>query len=98
MPNFRKSFPEFAECEIPPFLLSAPWTDDSWHNDACPSFVCGAVKVFVDASDPKHREVPWSARFGVCAIDGDGAYCDTLAEVETIAELQDVLASMLQIS
>ena len=48
-----------ADYNIPAFLLEAPWEDESWHNDACPSFVNRErrIKIWVEATSPDWREM-----------------------------------------
>ena len=36
--TYRTEFPDFPQGDIPATFLKAPWIDESWHNDACPSF------------------------------------------------------------
>ena len=36
--TYKTEFPEFPDADIPSVFLAAPWRDQSWHNDACPSF------------------------------------------------------------
>jgi hypothetical protein len=62
MADFRTEFPDFPEADIPGALLSAPWEDVSWHNDACPNFERdlnnGAViRFYVDFVDIQKREI-----------------------------------------
>jgi hypothetical protein len=59
MSDYKTEFPDF-ESEIPSVFLASPWTDQSWHNDATPSFARSfdngrEIHVFVDELDPAKR-------------------------------------------
>jgi hypothetical protein len=50
---WQDQFPDFTDMpDIP-----ADWEDTSWHNDTCPSFEVGAVRVFIDYANPVEREI-----------------------------------------
>lgn len=54
-----REFTDYSPQDVPPIPNS--WTDVSWHNDACPSFIAaerdGAqLQVWVDYADPAKRE------------------------------------------
>jgi hypothetical protein len=56
MSLFEEEFPDFDPTTMP--SIPAGWTDQSWHNDSCPSFNTGkGVSVFVDYADVSLREV-----------------------------------------
>jgi hypothetical protein len=68
MSDYKTEFPDF-ESEIPSVFLASPWTDQSWHNDATPSFARSfddgrEIHVYVDELDPAKRDY-WTARGGV---------------------------------
>jgi hypothetical protein len=58
---------------IPTWLLEEPWVDQSWHNDACPSFFHPACKiiVWVDYDNEYQRESSGLGKFHVTAVDVD---------------------------
>ena len=87
--TYPTEFPDYAST-IPDVFLKAPWTDASWHNDACPCFSRarggegGEVHVYVDEDKPSLREI-WTARDGkqtpcprysVRFTDEEGHYTD----------------------
>lgn len=62
-----------AEYEVPPEILSSDLIDDSWHNDACPSFRRADDehhKLWVEHPDPDSRETT-GPRFMVMKGDSD---------------------------
>lgn len=92
--NYANQFGDFVlDVEIPP-----TWEDDSWGNDACPSWrvstPAGDLKVWVDYADPQLREMgPETPRFGVDRfVDGE---TDDLAELLVTDDWNDVLEHVL---
>lgn len=74
MHTYRNQFPaDFNAGEYIAELTHHGFTDDSWGNDACPSVVCGNVKVWIDHPEPKQREAG-GARFVVCPADHSEAF------------------------
>jgi hypothetical protein len=62
--TYREEFPDFDPATMP--SIPAGWTDQSWHNDTCPSFNTGNGKVvFVDFADVSLREWNDGKRFNV---------------------------------
>lgn len=63
--TFREEFPTFNPDTLP--AIPEGWTDNSWHNNACPSFNTGRGHiVFVDFADPADRDNgPEIKRFSV---------------------------------
>lgn len=63
--TFRTEFPDFNPETMP--VIPPAWTDESWHNDVCPSFrTPNGLRVWVDYADPDMRESASSeARFNV---------------------------------
>jgi len=97
--NWKTEFSDFdAMPEIP-----ENWTDISWHNDSCPSFECGKLRIYVDYANPESREVATPFRFGVTADDNDGngvslLDSDDWTEVLTfVAHATDKLAPMTRV-
>lgn len=69
-PKYLQEFPDYGEyIELP-----KGWVDQSWHNDACPSFFHPAKRtvLFLDYADPKKREHPGNFRYRAYAADEDG--------------------------
>lgn len=80
--TFRTEFPDFDPATMP--AIPADWTDCSWHNDTCPSFIAAGVQdyaepnwwmvhVFVDFLSTADREFPGGSRFQVVLNDDNGA-------------------------
>lgn len=70
MLTFRTEFPDFDPATMP--AIPAGWVDQSWHNDACPSFDTGTgMLVSVDYAERADREIEEGERFVVMAADCD---------------------------
>jgi hypothetical protein len=69
MRTYRTEFPTFDPATMP--AIPATWLDTSWHNDTCPSFQCGALRIFVDYAEPEHREIAETPRYSVHLWEGD---------------------------
>jgi hypothetical protein len=64
--TYRAEFPDFDPATLP--AIPAGWTDQSWHNDACPSFNAGnGMVVFIDFADASLKEFEDTKRFTVHA-------------------------------
>ena len=101
--TYKTEFPHYAG-PIPDVFLSAPWTDESWCNDACPSFARRMadgreIHVYVDEDSPADREV-WThpdgkqtpcPRYSVRITDDDGCFFDD----ENLSFFSDSLADVL---
>lgn len=62
--TYQIEFPDFDPATLP--AIPPHWRDQSWHNDACPSFNAGnGLVVFTDFADPALREFPDGSRFTV---------------------------------
>lgn len=91
MNGAAKEFPDYPAGDLPP--MPEGWHDSSWHNDACPSYACGNLHVYIDYLNPELSEWPESRaegslkRFQLIRFDDDG--------VETLAE-SDEWAPMLE--
>lgn len=84
--TFRTEFPDFDPATLP--AIPAGWTDQSWHNDACPCFNAGNGKVvFIDYADPTLREWPEGKRFTVQGDPEMVDHNDVLFETDDWAEL-----------
>jgi hypothetical protein len=85
-------FNDLDKITIPPFLTQEPWVDQSWHNDACPSFFHPGCKivVWVDYDVVEHRDYD-RCKFTVnkVEVDDDGGqeYADCVCDCETLEEL-----------
>ena len=97
--NYSLHKVEFPESElypitIPTWLREEPWVDQSWHNDACPSFFHPGSKivVWVNYDKEEHRECSLG-KFYVNSVDvdeetGGQEYGCELFECDTEAELK----------
>jgi hypothetical protein len=98
--TYRTEFPDF-ESAIPDIFLAPPWVDNSWHNDACPSFTLPfydgrGLTVYVDEADPAKRGIePAGPRFCVFHSDQYGAFENDAAALES-DDLQAILAYIAQ--
>lgn len=71
-----RAFADYDQTTLP--AIPADWTDTSYHNDVCPSFVTPVVGdqrvvVFVDYPDPNSREFPECERYTAYVVDLEGA-------------------------
>lgn len=81
--NWKEEFPDFDHMpDIP-----QNWTDVSWHNDSCPSFECGKLRIWVDYQNPDLREVSTPYRFGVMTIDDDNGNQESLLDTDDWSEI-----------
>jgi hypothetical protein len=55
---FEREFPDFPAADVPAVLQGEGWTDNSWHNDACPFFMheASGVGVWCGYAGPEFRE------------------------------------------
>jgi hypothetical protein len=70
--TYKTEFPDYKSA-IPAVFLSAPWQDESYRNDTCPSFCRPLnsteedrgkeIHVYVDEEQPELREI-WTGRDG----------------------------------
>jgi hypothetical protein len=89
-PNWKTEFPDFDSMpDIP-----ANWTDISWHNDTCPSFECGNVRIWIDYADPEQREFSTPTRFAVVPFNEDADHFDALLESDDWSEILTFVASL----
>ena len=85
--DYMREFPDYDD------ILTLPegWTDISWHNDACPSFVrkFGDVeyRIFCDYVDPDRREMHGAMRFVIYIEDEVNYTC--IGQTDTIKEAID---------
>lgn len=90
--TYQTEFPDFAEGDIPTVFLAPPWRDESWHNEACPSFSRALpsdperrIFVFVDYVDPAKREFAEGPRYSVRIDDEE----DTTFASDSLAAVLD---------
>jgi len=85
--TWAHEFPDFDAADLPD--LPDGFVDESWHNDACPSFVRGSVTVFTDHADPARRlSQALGYRFSVWWRQDVELDTDDWAEVE--AKIRDL--------
>jgi len=76
--NWKTEFPDF---DVMPVIPDS-WTDTSWHNDSCPSFAAGNLRIYIDYEDAELRDVAMPcSRFGIVICE-DG-------EVENVIDTDD---------
>ncbi|MEI6282075.1 MAG: hypothetical protein WCP82_05075 [Alphaproteobacteria bacterium] len=99
--TYRKEFPS-ADQQIEPlvlaFLAGLGFTDQSWHNDMCPSFLLSENKiaVYIDCADREKREFPEAERFSIHPIDDDGQIQDDPMP-ETFEDFEQLAARLRKI-
>lgn len=86
--SYRTEFPEFARCPQVEQLLAAGFSDRSWHNDSCPSFVSpdGALRVWIEFADLDMRDNP-DVRFVVQREEQDTSEGEVLAATDSWADV-----------
>ena len=95
--NYSKYKIEFIaeDFNIPDFLLSKDWRDESWHNDSCPCFVNYklGLAVWVSEIELDLRELAL-CQYTVVEVqkteegeDNEREFLDPVCEVETAIEL-----------
>lgn len=69
--TYRSEFPEFGEIPEAAQLIALGFSDISWHNDTCPSFVSADLKtrIWVEHENFRMREDQEDERF--CITHGD---------------------------
>ncbi|PPQ35581.1 hypothetical protein SAMN06265338_12616 [Rhodoblastus acidophilus] len=72
MKTFSVEFPDFDPATLP--KLPQGFQDDSWHNDACPSFHNAQLRlsIFIDYAAPEMRAFADGVRFHIFRTDEDG--------------------------
>jgi hypothetical protein len=80
-----KEFPEFDQETLP--AIPATFTDSSWHNDACPSFVVEDIglQIYIAEALDSERELQGGARF--CVLDCTTISFDDLLQTDDWAEV-----------
>lgn len=95
VPRYLREFPDFGELDV---TLPAGFTDESWHNDAMPSFAKELpngyfLKLWVDYADQSKSEVPMTSRFSLGLYNQDMEHITDLKYVDDIAEINAFLAT-----
>lgn len=75
--HYLKEFPDLAgPMPEADHLIAAGWDDQSWHNDACPSFVspCETMRLWVEFPNEAMRDNP--ERFCLTAWDADADHSE----------------------
>lgn len=87
MADFRVEFGDFDPATMP--AIPDGWTDQSWHNDACPCFNTGrGLVVFVDYADASLREIQEDyPRFSVQADPEVHDHNESLLETDDWSEV-----------
>ena len=69
MTDITVEFPGYPVDTLP--AIPAGFVATHWHNDACPSWQRGNLRLFVDYPDPDAREID-APRFSLQRDDDDG--------------------------
>jgi hypothetical protein len=91
--SYKTEFPHFTlDVEIP-----AGFDDQSWHNNACPSFEKKLpdgqyLIIWVDYADPKDRDYSQFPRFSIDLHDTDYCHVDTLIASDNWQDILDFIA------
>lgn len=89
-------FPDFDQSTLP--TIPEGFADESWHNDAAPSFYSEALqlRLWVDYADPAERETFSGGRFTLQHEPRvDGMIGDETSDLVSVDEWADVLAHIL---
>ena len=74
---YHREHPSFPDMPEVADLLARGFIDQSWHNDTCPGFERGQIKVWIEHPNADQRENP--ERYCVDRLDDDGiSYGDSL--------------------
>jgi hypothetical protein len=93
LPKWQAEFPEWRADTIP--ALGSDWTDSSWHNDACPSFIHEPSGVLLWCGDGPDGGDYEFIQMQADSVNGwqhgpiDGAsllHCDTIGEVRDVLD------------
>lgn len=93
LPPYRAEFPRFGVLDV---VVPEGWIDESWHDEACPSFTRGRLRIWIDFANPEDREAGGLTRFCLMREDGPGAgtteldrmLCSTNDWAEVLEEIQ----------
>lgn len=87
-------FPDFDPASLP--TIPHGWIDQSWRNDACPSFrLPGALVAWIDFADPTQRDAPSQPRFALCRTDDEGASAGMVIAGDDWRSILDAVARHL---
>jgi len=95
LPKYQREFPDFGELDV---ALPPGFTDESWHNDAMPSFAKELpngyfLKLWIDYADQSKSEVPMISRFSLGLYNQDMEHITDLKYVDDIADINDFVAA-----
>lgn len=93
--SYRTEFPDFDPATMP--AIPAGFEDESWHNDACPSFHHEGLRltIWVDYADPQHRDSADSTRFALIRTDEERTWLGELVDSD---DWSDILAGIEEAS
>jgi len=78
---------------IPNFIQELGFIDNSWHNDASPSFEGKGIRIWVEYDDPNAREGS-TFKYCVAKLDEDGDSIGDLLNTNDENELKSFLQSL----
>lgn len=95
VPKYLREFPDFGVLDV---RLPPGFADESWHNDAMPSFAKELpngyfLKLWVDYADQSMSEVPMTSRFSLGLYNQDMEHISDLKYVDDIADIDDFVAA-----
>jgi hypothetical protein len=95
-PLWAQEFPEFPPADIPP--MPAGFIDDSWGDDACPSFRRdereSCVRIWIAEADEYARDAESQTRFSIAREWDDGRIPDALLDTDDWSEVLAYIAAM----
>ena len=83
-PSCKGEFPHFPELD---FKLPEGFEDDSCHQDVCPCFTKGNLRLWVDYPNPQDRETQELKRFSLVLEDSYDEDTVELISTESIDEV-----------
>lgn len=95
VPKYLREFPDYGVLDV---TLPLGFTDESWHNDAMPSFAKELpngyfLKLWIDYADQSKSEVPMTSRFSLGLYNQDMEHITDLKYVDDIADINEFLAA-----
>jgi hypothetical protein len=91
--DFRQEFPNFDPATMP--AIPAGFVDNSWHNDAMPSFIdeIHHLTLWVNYANPADRDIQGDVRFVLMRTDEVGIDLEQLAYSDDMADIVRAIAN-----
>ena len=93
--SYQTEFSDFPAADMP--AIPAGFTDESWHNDACPRFDNAelGLTLWIDFLNPAERETAGGTRFILCSgddkPDSETIESDDIADINEAIELARIM-------